>query len=310
MTTLTTPRTRSGRRPPGSARRRGVPRGAGRWLLSAPLLAFLATFTVFPALLGVWISLTDRSVLSRETRFVGLQNFATALTDTQFWESVWFTGRFTVITTVIVLVTGFALALLVHQAFPGKRALLTLLLLPIMIAPSLMGLMFRMALNNDIGLVPALLDIVGLRVSLFSPDSVVTLLMILEVAQWTPFTFLILYSGLQALPEDLFEAAAVDGASRWQEIRHIVLPLMVPAFFAAGFLRAVDALRTFDVIFVLTGGGPGTITSTVSIHIYRTAFVEGSFGLATATALLVMLLMLPLVPLVIRRVVSQPGEVR
>ena len=294
--------------PPG-ARRGTRPRGLARWALSGPLLLFLAAFTVFPAILGGWMSLTDRSVMSATSEFIGLSNFTATLRDEAFWDALWFTGRFTVITTLAVLVTGFALALLVHRRFPGKQVLLTALLLPIMIAPALMGLMFRLSLNSEIGVVPAAVSVFGLEISLFRPDLVVPLLMILEVLQWTPFSFLILYAGLQALPEEIYEAAALDGASAWQEIRHITLPLMVPVFFAAGFLRAVDALRTFDVIFVLTGGGPGTLTTTLSIYVYKKAFIEGAFGLATAAALVIMLLILPLVPVIIRRVITPPGDI-
>lgn len=289
--------------PPVGARRGRRPHGLARWALSAPLLLFLAAFTVFPAALGLWISMTDRSVLRRDPSFVGLDNFGTILSEPRFWQAVWFTTRFTFVTTAVVLVTGFALALLVHKHFPGKRVFLTLLLLPIMVAPALMGVMFRLALNTSTGIVPAFLRLFGWDLALFDPVRVVPLLMTLEVVQWTPFTFLVIYAGLQALPGELFEAAEIDGANAWQRVRYLTLPLLTPVLFAAGFLRAVDALRTFDVIFVLTGGGPGTMSETISIYIYKKAFVEGAFGLATAAAVIVLLLLLPLVPIVIGRVV-------
>ncbi|WP_158598529.1 carbohydrate ABC transporter permease [Notoacmeibacter ruber] len=281
-----------------------------RWVLSAPLLIFLAVFAVFPLILGSWISATDRSILSTTIDFVGLSNYFQTLSDPKFWSAVRFTALFTLITTIATLVFGFLLALLVNRKFPGKTVLLTVLILPIMVAPALMGIMFRLVLNADIGLVPAVLNRFGLDLYLFSPHFVVNLLVVLEVLQWTPFTFLILYAGLQALPQDVFEAAAIDGSSAWRTTFQITVPLMVPAFFVAGFLRAVDALRTFDVIFVLTGGGPGTLTSTLSIYIYKKAFIEGSFGLASAAAMLVLLMVVPLIPLVIRRVTTQVGDVQ
>jgi multiple sugar transport system permease protein len=279
-------------------------------MLSAPLLLFLLAFTVFPAGLGFWISMTDRSVLRRTAEFTGTENFSRTLADDRFWEAVWFTARFTVVTTAVVLVTGTALALLVQKRFPGKQVFLTILLLPIMVAPALMGIMFRLALNSSTGVVPAFLRLFGFDPQLFDPARVVPLLMTLEVVQWTPFTFLVIYAGLQALPGEVFEAAEIDGAGRWQRTRFLTLPLLRPVLFAAGFLRAVDALRTFDVIYVLTGGGPGTMSETVSIYIYKKAFVEGSFGLATAAAVLILLLLIPLVPVVIKRVVQPPGAVR
>ena len=291
---------------PTGARRRSVPKGWARWVLSAPLLLFLTVFAVLPVFYGLWISLTDQSVLRSDISFIGLANYAAVLTDKAFWSALWFTVWYTVVTTALVLVTGFVLAVLANRRFPGKRGLFTLLLLPIMIAPALMGLMFRLALNGDTGLIPGLLRHFGLDVSLFDPHAVTTLLVVLEVLQWTPFTFLIIYSGLQALPAELFEAASIDGATKLQAIRYITLPLMGPTLFAAGFLRAVDALRTFDVIYVLTGGGPGTITTSLSIYVYKMAFISGSFGVAQAAAVLILLIMIPLAPIIIGRVVAQP----
>ena len=276
-----------------------------RWVLGAPLLVFLLVFVLYPTALGVWISLTDRELLNPDPVFIGLDNFVTAVSDSSFWASIKFTLQFTVVVTSIALVTGLGLALLVHQRFPGKRWLFTALLLPIMIAPALMGIMFRLLLNSEMGLVPAMLSDIGLDISLFHPDNVVRLLMVLDILQWTPFTFLIIYSGLQSMPAELYEAAAIDGATYTRALRSITLPLMSPILFAAGFLRGVDALRTFDVIYVLTGGGPGDRTTTIQIWVYKTAFVDGSFGVAAAASVVLMLLILPLVPWIINRVVPR-----
>jgi multiple sugar transport system permease protein len=276
-----------------------------RWVLGAPLLVFLLLFVLYPSALGIWISLTNRELLNPHPVFIGLDNFATTVHDSSFWASITFTLRFTVVVTSIALVTGLGLALLVHQRFPGKRWLFTALLLPIMIAPALMGIMFRLLLNSEMGLVPAVLGNLGFDISLFHPDNVVRLLMVLDILQWTPFTFLIIYSGLQSMPTELYEAAAIDGASYTRALRSITLPLLSPILFAAGFLRAVDALRTFDVIYVLTGGGPGNRTTTVQIWVYKTAFVDGRFGVAAAASVVLMLLILPLVPWTINRVVPR-----
>ena len=276
-----------------------------RLVLGAPLLVFLLVFVLYPSALGIWISLTNRELLNPNPVFIGLDNFAETLTDSSFWDSVTFTLRFTAVVTSIALVTGLGLALLVHQRFPGKRWLFTALLLPIMIAPALMGIMFRLLLNSEMGLVPAVLGNLGLDISLFHPDNMVKLLMVLDILQWTPFTFLIIYSGLQSMPGELYEAAAIDGATYTRALRSITLPLMSPILFAAGFLRAVDALRTFDVIYVLTGGGPGNRTTTVQIWVYKTAFVDGHFGVAAAGSVILMLLILPLVPWTINRVVPR-----
>lgn len=275
-------------------------RRAARWVLGAPLLAFLAVLVVYPIFYGVRTALQHRTLLDPAGTWAGFGNLKTVLEDTGFWHAVWFTVRFTVIVTIAELVLGFVLALLCDKHFPGKKGLLTTLIMPIMIAPALMGVMFRLLLNQNIGLVPALLHKIGVDITLFGNGTVVPLLMILDIAQWTPFAFLLFYAGLQTVPRELYDAAAVDGAGFVRTVRSVVLPLMIPIVFVTGFLRAIDAFRTFDVIYVLTGGGPGDKTTTMSIYTYK-LFATGNFGTASAAALLAAILVLPLVPIVVRR---------
>jgi multiple sugar transport system permease protein len=271
-----------------------------RWVLSAPLLAFLALLVVYPVFSGVRTALQHRTLLDPVATWAGFGNLTTVLEDAGFWHAVWFTLRFTVVVTIAEVVLGFALALLCDKHFPGKKGLLSALIMPIMIAPALMGVMFRLLLNQNIGAVPALLHKIGIDVTLFGNGTVVPLLVILDIAQWTPFAFLLFYAGLQTVPRELYDAAAVDGAGFVRTVRSVVIPLMTPIVFITGFLRAIDAFRTFDVIYVLTGGGPGDKTTTMSIYTYK-LFATGNFGTASAAALLAAVLMLPLVPIVVRR---------
>lgn len=162
-------------------------------------------------------------------------------------------------------------------------------------------------LNENIGTVPYFLSFLGFQINLFDPDVVFPLLIVLDVIQWTPFAFLILYAGLQNVPGDLYEAAAVDGASYWRTVRSIVIPLLAPIFFIAAFLRGIDAFRTFDVIYVLTGGGPGNATTTASIYIYKLGFEQGNIGLSAAASFIVVILLLPVMPFVIRRIMAGSG---
>ncbi|WP_203920730.1 carbohydrate ABC transporter permease [Rugosimonospora africana] len=277
-------------------------RGA-RWILSAPLLVFVAVAVIYPIVYGVRTALQNRTLLDPDASWAGAANFLTTVKDSGFWHAVWFTILFTAIVTCVELVLGFCLALLVDKYFPGKKPLLSALILPIMIAPALMGVMFRLLLNENIGAVPALLHDAGIHITLFSNGAVVPLLIVLDIVQWTPFTFLLFYAGLQALPRDTYEAAAVDGAGFARTVRSVVLPMMAPVVFITGFLRAIDAFRTFDVIYVLTGGGPGDQTTTMSIYIYK-LFATGNFGTASAAAVLAALIVLPLVPVVTRRAVG------
>jgi multiple sugar transport system permease protein len=279
-----------------------------KWVLGSPLIVFALIFVAYPVYQGIQTGFYGLSLQNPQTLFTGLDNFVTVLTDAGFLAAAKFTVLFALAVTAIETVLGFGLALLVNREFPGKKIFFTMLLAPIMVAPALLGVMFRLLLNGDIGLVPAVLRSVGLDISLFAPNTVVPLLVLLDVLQWTPFAFLIMYAGLQSFPTDVLEAAQVDGAGRFWILRSIVAPIMKPIIFAAVFLRLIDALRTFDVIYVLTAGGPGTKTTTMSIYIYKTAFESGQFGLAAAASTIVMIVLLPFVPVFVKRI-ANPGGV-
>jgi len=262
---------------------------------------FVLGIVLFSVVYGVVLSLQHRTVFDPEVTWTGLRNFGHVLADRAFWQSSWFTIQYSVIVTVIEIVLGVALGLFFNRTFPGKRILFLATILPITIAPALIAVMFRLITNENIGAVPAILQNFGLDISLYSPGSVVPLLVVLDVVHWTPFVFLIVYSGLQSFPEEIREAARVDGASNWQITWRIVLPLIKPVLFAATFLRFVDTVRTFDVIYVLTGGGPGTATETISIYIFKKAFEDGNFGVAAAAGVIMLTVMLPFIPLLVRK---------
>jgi multiple sugar transport system permease protein len=225
------------------------------------------------------------------------------LSDPGFWRALLFTIGYTIVVTAFELAFGFILALLFDRAFPGKKFFLSALILPIMIAPALMGIMFRLMLSANIGIAPAFLDSLGFRVSLLSADTVVPMLVILDILQWTSFTFLLFHAAMQGIPAELHEAAQLDRANKSRFVFSILLPLMTPTIFITGFLRAIDGFRTFDTINVLTSGGPGTETTTLSIYVYK-ILAGGNFGLASAAAVLIALIMLPIIPFVIRRITS------
>jgi len=278
-----------------------------KWILGSPLIIFALLFVGYPVYQGIQTGFYGLSLQSPTVPFTAFDNFTAVLTDPGFLHAARFTIVFALVVTSIETVLGFGLALLVNREFPGKRVFFTMLLIPIMVAPALLGVMFRLLLNGDIGLVPAVLRNLGLDVSLFAPDTVVPLLVLLDVIQWTPFAFLIMYAGLQSFPTDVLEAAQIDGAGRLRTLYSIVVPIMKPVIFAAVFLRLIDAIRTFDVIYVLTAGGPGTKTTTMSLYIYKTAFESGKFGMAAAASTIVMIALLPFVPVLVKRIVT-PGR--
>jgi len=270
-------------------------------VLSSPLILFLAVLVAYPIVNGVTSSLQNHTLLNPTPGWAGLSNYWEVLTDGSFWYSLVFTLGYTIVVTAFELVLGFALALFFDKAFPGKKVLLSALILPIMIAPALMGIMFRLMLSANIGVVPAALDAIGIHASLLSASSVIPMLVVLDIVQWTSFTFLIFHAALQSVPAELHEAAQLDRASKPRYVFSILLPLMMPTIFIAGFLRAIDGFRTFDVINVLTAGGPGIETTTLSIYVYK-ILAGGNFGLASAAAVLIALIMLPIIPFVIRRI--------
>lgn len=277
-------------------------------ILSIPLAIFAIVFIAYPLITGLVTAFQAKTLLDPITTFNGFDNFIALFKNASFARSAGFTVGYSAVVVTIEMVLGFGLALLVNRKFPGKKLFFTMLLLPIMVAPALLGVMFRLLLNGDIGAIPALLDHLGLSISLFAPESIVPLLVVLDVLQWTPFTFLIIYAGLQSFPEELLEATAIDGAGYFRSLWSVVLPVLKPVLFAAFFLRAIDALRTFDVIYVLTAGGPGTSTTTLSIYIYKAAFESGDFGKAAAASVIVLLVLLPFVPLIVKRIASNGQE--
>lgn len=279
-------------------------KGAARWVLGAPLLVFLIVLVAYPIGSALWTSLTNSALTNPEPAFVGVQNYSAVLGDQVFWASLGFTVLYTVSVTAIEFVLGTALALMLFRLVGSARTLLTFLLLPIMIAPSLMGVMFRLLLNDDIGVGAHIMRALGLHGSPFAASNVIPLLITLDVLQWTPLVALIVYAGLLTIPGEVLEAARMDGAGWGRQIAHIVLPLVRRVIIVALFLRGIDAFRTFDVIYILTGGGPGVKTTSLSIYVYNRAFADGEFGIAAAAAFLVMLIVIPIIPSMVKRLVS------
>lgn len=280
------------------------------WILSAPLLILLAGLLVWPVYLGIQTSMTHDVLSEFETYPVGLENFRSILTEPNFWGSIRFTLIFALTATIIELILGFSLALLFDRVFPGKRVLFSLMLVPIMIAPSLMAVMFRLILNENIGVIPGVLEKIGLSYSIFDQNNVFTSLIALDVVEFTAFTFLLSYSALQNMPQEIYEAASIDGANARQTLWRVTLPMLKPALAIVFLLRILDSIRTFDSIYILTGGGPGTTTQTVGIYIYKTAFIYGDFGLAASAAIVLVLLLAPFMPSIIKQFNLGAGDSR
>ncbi len=267
--------------------------------LVAPLLAFLAVMLGYPLVSNFVSSLTSFTLRTLRTpEFVGIRNYTETLSDPQFYEALWFTLRFALSCTLLEVALGLGMALYFQPLLERRKWLLALLLLPMMISPALIGVMYRLILNDFVGVVPRYLQLLGFPpTDLFGPTTAMVTLVVIEILQWTPFAFLILYTALQTVPTELLEAARVDGATTGQSIRWIVLPLLVPAISISAFVRFIDSFRVFDHIYVLTAGGPGTATTSISIYIYKHFFQSDALGPAISASIL--LLLISLVPLFI-----------
>jgi multiple sugar transport system permease protein len=285
--------------------------GIARYLQVLPLVALIVVLTIFPTAFAYYISTQQvRLTALDKAEFVGLQNFADTLADDEFYGAIWFSVRFAVICTAVEGLVGLAIALWFNRKqLPGKRILLSLMLLPIMVSPALLGIMFRLLMNSFVGPIAYYMKQAGLPGDrLLTPDFILVTLTLIDVAQWTPFVFLILYSALQTVPKELYEAAAVDGANAWQKLTRMTLPLIFPFILIALSVRAIDAFKVFDMIHVLTGGGPGTMTTSVSIYIYKMAFNTGDIGRASAASMILLLLLSIPLGAVLNRIMRREGR--
>jgi len=280
------------------------------YLLLAPLIALILLVTIFPALYAYYMS-ANHVLLSNidQRRFVGLSNYGDALGDGGFWQSIRFSALFTAVTTTVEFVLGLALALLFGTVRRGRGLAISFLLLPMMVAPALFGIMYRLLLNDFVGILTYYLSLVHISTdTLTGTNQIVPLVMAIDVLQWTPFAFIILFTALQSVPQDVIEAARADGAGFWRSLLSVELPYIMPAIVVVLLIRGVDSFKSFDMIYVLTGGGPGTLTTTVSVYIYQLAFNTGNLGQANAAAVLLLLLLTPLLAVTLRRIIRDQGR--
>lgn len=257
-----------------------------------PVNAYITFWTLFPLLFMLVISLTNWKI-PHPAKFIGLDNYVKALTDPLFWYSMWITVRFALLAGLIEVGFGFAVALLLNRPSRLSAIIRPLLIVPMVLTPVVTAMIWRYLYNPTSGPLNYILSLVGLGPSEWysDPATVWQSLLLIDVWQWMPFPALLILSGLYALPRDLFEAAEVDGASGVQKFVYVTLPLLRPLMLAAFLLRFLDALKIFDTVFVLTRGGPGTMTEVLSFHIYR--FGIGEYfrvGYGASMSVLVLLL--------------------
>lgn len=259
---------------------------------AAILPALLATLAVIvlPLIFSFVVSfyrylLTD----PRNIYFVGLANYAQAFSDPSFFNSLRTTLIFAVGTVAVQFLLGMAFALVVHNLTFGQGIVRTAMLVPMFMTPAVVAFMWRFILHPDLGLMNVVTASLGLGRPVWLGDPRLALWSVMAVDIWrnTPFMFLIFLAGMQTLPAELYEAAAVDGASAWRRFTSVTLPLLRPLILVALIIRGMDALREFDILFIMTGGGPGNLTETIALATYRYSFKAYNMGLGSAVSYII-----------------------
>jgi multiple sugar transport system permease protein len=266
------------------------------WMFLAPAAVIMAVALIYPLGYMIWGSFRawDPSQTIGEAEFVGLKNYVTLWNDPNFRESLGVTLRFAFFCVTIEMVLGVGLALLLDRDIRGMSLLRTMFILPMMIAPVVVGLMWRYMYHPTVGTFNRVLDSLGLPKVDWLGSHALTSVIIADIWQWTPFIFILSLAALQSLPRSALEAARIDGATPWQQIIYIKLPLMMPVLIVTGLLRLIDAFKVLEVILVLTEGGPGLSTEILALRISRTATEFRELGVAAAMSnyLLILLLLL------------------
>jgi multiple sugar transport system permease protein len=272
------------------------------WAFAAPAAAVVLLVILFPWIFTIFMSLHDWKVTGA-TPFVGLANYAKMLQDERFLWAIVRTLWFTAGTVIAPLLLGVWAAVCFASQFRLRGLARTLFVLPMMATPVAIALVWTMMFHPQLGVLNYLLTSVGLPPSSWVYDSstVIPTLVMVETWQWTPLVMLIVLGGIASLPQDPYEAAILDGASVWQMFRHITLPLVWPFIMVATVIRLIDALKTFDTIYVITLGGPGTSSETINILLYQTAFAYYDLGYGSAIVVVFFVLIL-LISLLLLRV--------
>lgn len=256
----------------------------------APSIVFIVVMIIVPLLYNFAMSFTDWQMsLVKSPSFLGLQNYKDLLQDERFLNSVWRTIVFSVIAIALETVLGVALAVLFNRKFHGRRIVQALMLLPVVATPVALGMVWTLILEPSIGFANVVLQALGMAPRTFIAttgfESLLCLILI-DVWEWTPMVMLMVYGGLMTIPQDPYESALLDGATRWQTFTKITLPLASPAILVAVLMRLIDVVKTYDIIYATTQGGPSFATETINIYGYLNMFGYYRFGKAAAISVL------------------------
>jgi multiple sugar transport system permease protein len=265
-----------------------------RWLTLAPALVMLLALSIVPLVGLILTSFQNIAwVEGRAVRsWAGLDHYRALFSDALFGAGLWNTGLFALGAVTGQMLLGFALALLVSKVSRARVLYRTIFILPILIPGIVIGAIWKLMLNYDFGLANQILGLVGLGPVDWLGNGQIALLSVImvDIWHWTPFCFLLFLAGLESLPQDVYEATKIDGASAWQELLYVTLPLMVPTIIVTFAFRLVLAFKVFDEVYLLTKGGPGTATEVISFTLYQRFFTEDKAGYGSAMSVTVIFL--------------------
>jgi multiple sugar transport system permease protein len=266
------------------------------WALIVPTLVFLLLVGLYPTIYVFALSFSKYDAFAGgKLTFVGLHNYIRAFQSPRFYHGLYVTAWFAIGGILLQLVLGFIMALSLQQVGARLRKIMTtLFLIPFMLTPAVVAIQWKQIYHPTFGPINYILSLVGIEGPAWASDPFWALpaLVMVDVWQWTPFMTILLLAGLQSLSREIYEAAYVDGASAWQAFRDHTLPLMKPFIFLAVFLRFIDAFKLFDLVFILSRGGPGDLTESVSYYTYVMGFKYFDLGLAAALSVLQLIIII------------------
>lgn len=266
-----------------------------QWIMLAPMIILLSGLTIFPIVYTIMNSFTDYYYLASESKeYIGLGNYINVIKDEVFQRAVWNTTKFMLFAVVIEIALGLAIAVLVDQLKRGVKFLRVSILLPSLLPPVTVALIWQMMLSNHNGIINHILSWFGVAPLNFLMDikTAFYTILLIDVWQWTPFAFLLIYASLQAVPKSQFEAAKVDGANSFQIFISVTLPNIMPGLLFVILLRTIDTFRLFDKVNILTGGGPANSTTTITQYIYREGVYNLQVGYSSAASIIMVILVI------------------
>lgn len=271
----------------------------------APALIVLLAMNVFPLLFNIYLSFTNADLSGGATRGVGLRNYSVVFDEARDADALTTTALFVFLSVSIELVLGYALALALRDRIPGKSAVLTIFLIPMMLCPVVLSLFWNLILNGHYGILNQLLGAAGLPQPqwLTNDDLKLVSILLVDVWMWTPFMMLVSLAGLNAIPKYIYEAAEIDRASRWMVFRTITLPMSAPLLGLAVLLRATDALKQFDLVMAITGPNDMT-TQTLSARIYQIVFRNYKVGQGAAYSVVILVAVIAVATIFVRYIDS------